>query len=195
MPNIAERFWTKVQFNKAVALAALITTGMLGGGTDGQIIRIHSRMDVRVISYWTDSSSNTSGELDASRNWSSRVATGGPGRVEAVGNVGTAYGLLLWQGIPNPPVVERAEVQVIICAAGLPWTCEWAEATVLCESGGLTTALATEIYEGKRYWFHGLWQIASTSPLPRRLALPEYNTEIAAEKYRSGGPGHWPNCG
>ena len=86
-------------------------------------------------------------------------------------------------------------VQAIICAEGTPWTCEWAMATVWCESSGVDTALATELYKGRRYYFHGLWQIVSESPDPGPLADPVYNTALAAEKFLSGGAGHWPACG
>jgi len=85
-------------------------------------------------------------------------------------------------------------VQAIICAEGTPWPCAWAMATVGCESSYDPFALATEIVRGKRYWFHGWFQIVSESPDPGPLADPVYNTERAAWKYVNEGTGAWPGC-
>ena len=87
-----------------------------------------------------------------------------------------------------------AAVEAIICAPSRPWPCEWALALAFCESSFNVEAWATEIVRGVRYYFHGWFQLISTSPDPGPLADPVYNTERAAEKYRSGGTGHWPAC-
>ena len=98
---------------------------------------------------------------------------------------------LLWAESKLPVVAMRP----IICAEGTPWPCEWATATVRCESSGLADAWATKVIDGIRYWFHGWFQIVSESPHPGPLADPVYNTERAAEKYRSEGPASaWPGC-
>ena len=92
-------------------------------------------------------------------------------------------------------VAARRSVQAVICAPGVPWECGWALAVVGCESSFQPLAWATEVIDGQRYYFHGLWQIVSTSPDPGPLADPVYNTQRAAEKYRNGGASHWPHCG
>ena len=122
-----------------------------------------------------------------------------PGRVEEVADsevaTRTANGLgyAAAQGGRLGGVVESW--RAIICAEGTPWPCAWAMATVGCESSYDPSALATEVVRGRRYWFHGWFQLVSESPDPGLLADPVYNTERAAEKYRSGGVSHWPNCG
>ncbi len=93
-----------------------------------------------------------------------------------------------------PSADVRSDIEAIICAPGTPWPCEWALATVACESSFRVEAWATEIHNGRRYWFHGWFQIVSTSPNPGPLADPVYNTERAAWKYINEGTGAWPGC-
>ena len=94
------------------------------------------------------------------------------------------------------------EAQAIICAKGTPWSCEWALALAFCESRFNVEAWATEMVEvfidgawvWVQYYFHGWFQIVSTSPDPGPLADPVYNTERAAWKYIYEGTGAWPRC-
>ena len=94
-------------------------------------------------------------------------------------------------------------VEAIVCAPGLPWPCAWALRTIYggapgCpngESGGDPAALGSEWHQGDQWYFHGIWQIASRSPDPGLLEDPVFNTQRAAEKYRSDGASHWPRCG
>ena len=114
-----------------------------------------------------------------------------PGRVAAVGvEIRAAPDSKRWgrEGDILP------EVQAIICAPGRPWPCDWALALAFCESSFNVEAWATEIYRGTRYWFHGWFQLVSTSPDPGPLADPVYNTERAVWKYINEGIGAWPVC-
>ncbi|KKK79171.1 hypothetical protein LCGC14_2836200, partial [marine sediment metagenome] len=117
-----------------------------------------------------------------------------PGRVEAV-ELSAGRALQGGQVLARSTdwLVEGA-ASAIICAEGTPWPCEWAIAVVRCESSGRADAWATEIVRGVRYWFHGWFQIVSTSPDPGPLADPVYNTERAAWKYINEGMGAWPGC-
>ncbi len=134
------------------------------------------------------------GELDdAAASWFAAVVMR-PGRVEEVALQAGRDILQRPLLAPSEYRVVESEARTIICAAGLPWPCAWGMATVACESSFRVEAWATEIYKGKRYWFHGWFQIVSTSPDPGPLADPVYNTERAAWKYTNEGTGAWPGC-
>ena len=96
---------------------------------------------------------------------------------------------LLWADRDN-------DVVAIVCGASYIWPCDWATATVMCESGGDPYAHGHEWYQGHYWHFLGLFQIAVPDHIGNDwlydLAL---NTVEAHLKYVSGGTGHWPNCG
>ncbi len=95
---------------------------------------------------------------------------------------------------PVVPDERIRQAQAVVCTDGWPWSCEWALAVIACESSFNASSIATEVIKGVRYWFHGWWQIVSTSPEPGPLADPVYYTERAAWKYINEGTDAWPNC-
>ena len=142
---------------------------------------------------------------DAALTWTQHPPR--PGRsVEVAGESKVVAGVLgqaSW-GFPDTRKADNWNLapQAIICAEGAPWPCEWALALAFCESSFNVEAWATEMVEvfidgawvWVQYYFHGWFQIVSTSPDPGPLADPVYNTERAAWKYIYEGTGAWPRC-
>ena len=189
---------------KALALAALVLMVGIGGG-----IGLDDGLDKDVGGsfYLDDAGVRTvrqRASLDAAAlTWASYPMR--PGRVEAVAGTDILAASSSSVGVLQAQYryISSSVVGAIICAEGTPWPCDWALATVQCESGGNPTAWATEIVEvfidgawvWVQYYFHGWFQIASTSPDPGPLADPVYNTERAVWKYINEGPAHaWPGC-
>ncbi len=176
-------------------LTALVLTVGIGGGLDEHNIGNEDDLAGGVVVH--EYQLAPGGELDAAPSWwtASRAI---PGRVEeglADTNVRVPRKARQQSdGDDGAVLAPSASIRAIVCAEGTPWPCDWAVAVVDCESSGRMDAWATEVIRGIRYWFHGWFQIVSTSPDPGPLADPVYNTERAAWKYRNGGVGHWPGC-
>ena len=118
-----------------------------------------------------------------------------PGRsVEAVAGADSARPIRRWGAVEQNRFRGDVDVEAIICAEGTPWPCEWALALAFCESSFNVEAWATEMVDGVQHYFHGWFQLISTSPDPGPLADPVYNTERAAWKYIYEGTGAWPRC-
>ena len=182
-----------------LAMLAAIAIGV--GGTDGvadrnnvlvPVLPVVDGREQHTMSLLRDS------ELDALAflGWNARGMRLALGEAVAGGDIG---GSKAYEGLPGREVRRHpsaaSQWRWLLCAPGRPWPCPWALATVACESGGDPTAWSTEVVEGVRYYFHGLWQHASLNPEPGRLADPVVNTEIAVSKYRVGGATPWPYCG
>ena len=141
------------------------------------------------------------GELDAARTWARSVMRP---HVEAVaGEVRTHPSSI--SDLPQLSSLAPGSVatQAIICAPSLPWPCEWATATVECESEFNPRAVGSEWYDSdgdtilELWYFYGLWQIASRTPPGEGMDWlfdPYLNTIEAHIKYVDGGTGDWPNC-
>lgn len=97
--------------------------------------------------------------------------------------------------------VSAARWRALVCTNPfVAWPCDWALATISCESSSDPNAWATELVDTdgdgirERWYFHGLWQIASRLPDAGPLANPYLNTVEANLKYANGGTAHWPGC-
>ncbi len=228
--DVATRIQGEACILKVTALAVLIfTVGLVGGGDGAKPVgeiqqRTHIpcagaiRVGHNVLpTWWLLAIDGAAARLaggalqdlceegqvdDAAFTWTQYHPS--PGRVEAVAGTDILAASSSSVGVLQAQYryISSSVVGAIICAEGTPWLCDWALATVQCESGGNPTAWATEIVEvfidgvwvWVRYYFHGLWQIASTSPDPGPLADPVYNTERAVWKYINEGTGAWPGC-
>lgn len=78
----------------------------------------------------------------------------------------------------------------LICS--YDWDCGWAIATAICESSLNPNAIGSEIYNGVRLYFVGLFQVlgGSTDPVTNiEQALVQYKQWQAGQRARP-----WPNC-
>ena len=180
-----------------LAWLVLVGAGWIGGTDGHEEIQLLPVLQVAGVPEYQVQNVRD-GELDTALLWTAGVMH--PGRVEAgaAGSVAVAGSWL--------PQAENGQQQApfgvtaTICAPGTPWPCEWARAVVGCESSFQADAWATEIYEGKRYWFLGLFQIAAPQLEGYEwLYDPHLNTVEASIKYvawQNGEvPNPWPTCG
>lgn len=80
----------------------------------------------------------------------------------------------------------------IICAPEFTWPCEWAEATVMCESSGNPNAYTTETINGITYEFVGLFQVLGGSYDPYQNTTEAHTQYVQWQRGERQRP--WPNC-
>ena len=88
--------------------------------------------------------------------------------------------------------------ETLVCGEPFTWDCSWALSVIACESTNDPTAVGAEFYDGRWWYFYGLFQIAHPDPPGPStdwLLDPWLNTVEAHIKYVEQGPGAWPNCG
>ena len=93
---------------------------------------------------------------------------------------------------------SEAAFVAVACRPEFSWPCEWATATVRCETGGTFDPYAHghEWYRGVYYHFLGPWQIAVTMHEENEWLYDPYQNTIEAHlKYGTQGVTAWPNCG
>ena len=99
--------------------------------------------------------------------------------------------------LPNGGVLLGSFLAVA-CRPEFSWPCDWAVATVRCETGGTFDPYAHghEEYRGVYYHFLGPWQIAVTTHEGNDWLYDMYaNTVEAHLKYAASGTAPWPVCG
>jgi len=83
-------------------------------------------------------------------------------------------------------------VAPIVCSPAFTWPCDWALATVFCESSYNPNAVGTEVVNGIRYDFNGLFQVVGGSFEPWENAMQAHKQYL--EWQQGLRPRPWPNC-
>lgn len=80
----------------------------------------------------------------------------------------------------------------LVCTAEFAWPCEWAIATIQCESSGDPNVVAVENSGGVTYYFVGLFQVLNGPTDPHQNAVEANIQYVQWQEGKRGRP--WPAC-